>query len=114
MKKIYWKMIAAKLKSFTFAAIKEIKDAPFERPSRTVASQVKLNEKGILTCWSDDPDFIACNQEKPLQIMARFVDKESGDYIQVQGESQVASATPGEGALLRIRLDPEANCLIKS
>lgn len=114
MKKIYWKTIFSKLKAFQFAAIKAIDiSGDADHPLRTVARTLELNDKGTLSCWSDDLAFIEGNRLQPINIYARFVDKERGDFIMLRGESTVASFSPGKGALLHIALSEHGNCLAK-
>ena len=107
MKKLYWKQLQGKLQGFTFAAIKEVTND--DRPLRTVAMTLDLHDCRTLSCWTDDTDFISKNQEQPLPIMARFINKEKGEYILCKGESSIAARST-DGALLHIRIEEQADC----
>ncbi len=61
-----------------------------------------MDANGILSCWCEDEIFIKKNESKPIPVFARFANKESGEFMVIEGHSQVAAVAPGKGALLHI------------
>ena len=96
--------ISSKLGSFRFAALKEITEKELTRPLRAITKNLHWYSNRMLSCWCDDEIFIHKNQEQPMDIYARFVDKEKGDYIIMKGHSTIAAISPGRGALLHLSL----------
>ncbi len=102
MKKIEMDKISSKLGVFRFASIKEKIDKSFIRPLRTMIRTIQMGPDGTLSAWCEDEDFIIQNQQRPINILARFANKESGDFMVIEGHSRIAALAPGKGALVHI------------
>ena len=110
MKKLYWKQLQGALDGFSHAAIKEVTNG--YRAHRTVVRTLQLHDSRILSCWTNDPEFIRHNDNRALPIIARFINNETGVFVVCKGESTLVALSP-EGALLHIRIAEEADQLIR-
>jgi hypothetical protein len=96
--------ITSKLGSFKYAALKEIIQKDLKRPLRAITKMLRWYSNGTMRCWCDDENFIHQNEQHPMDIYARFVDKEKGDYIIMKGSSRIVAISPGKGAVLHVSL----------
>lgn len=99
----------AKLVACGIGTVKQADCKYSDHALRTVINRIQLQSNNLLHGWINDDQFIYNNEQRPLEVFAHFLHKESNMLIVVNGLSELVS-TENKEAQLAIQINT-INCL---